>query len=178
MISGFGPIAGADARVLILGSAPSVRSLELQQYYGHARNAFWPIMLSLFGSGAALDYPARIKLLIDARVAVWDVLHALERPGSLDARIVSASAVPNDIGGFLAVHPDVTDVFFNGLAAQTLFRRHVAPGLVLDPAMTFQLLPSTSPAHAAMSFEMKLQAWSAVRHAVNEVQPCQVTSSG
>jgi hypoxanthine-DNA glycosylase len=167
MIRGFEPIAGADARVLILGTAPSVRSLELQQYYGHDRNAFWPIMLRLFGIGAALDYPARIKRLIDARVAVWDVLHAAERPGSLDAHIVSATAVPNDIGGFLAGHRDVTHVFFNGITAQTLFRRHVAPGLVLDPAMTFQLLPSTSPAHATRSFEVKLQAWSVVRDAAS-----------
>ena len=165
MIRGFEPIAGADARVLILGTAPSVRSLELQQYYGHDRNAFWPIMTTLFGWGSMLDYPTRIKRLVDARVAVWDVLHAVERPGSLDAHIVSATAVPNDIGGFLAVHRDVTKVFFNGLAAQTLFRRHVAPGLLFGPAISFHLLPSTSPAHAARSFEVKLQAWSVVRDA-------------
>lgn len=170
MIRGFEPIAGADARVLILGTAPSVRSLELRQYYGHARNAFWPIMLALFAGQSGLDYPSRIKLLTDSRVAVWDVLHAVERPGSLDASIVGESAVPNDIGGFLAVHRDVTTVFFNGVAAQTLFKRHVAPGLSLGPAITFHLLPSTSPAHAARSFDVKLQAWSVVRDAANGVQ--------
>ncbi len=52
MIRGFDPIVGPGARVLVLGTIPSARSLELGQYYGHSRNAFWPIMQALFAGGA------------------------------------------------------------------------------------------------------------------------------
>ena len=64
MIHGLDPIAGPDARVLVLGTVPGVRSLELGQYYGHSRNAFWPIMLALFADRSELDYPSRVALLI------------------------------------------------------------------------------------------------------------------
>ena len=165
MVRGFEPIAGADARVLILGTAPSVRSLELQQYYGHPRNAFWPIMCALFAGGEELDYSGQVDLLVSARVALWDVLRAAERPGSLDSSIAAASAVPNDIGRFLAGHPDVAHIFFNGAAAQALFERHLSSLQATEPALVFRRLPSTSPANAGVSFEAKLRAWGAVKEA-------------
>lgn len=162
VIEGFDPIIAPGARVLILGTAPSVRSLELGQYYGHERNAFWPIMERLFGSGETLGYPQRTQLVTAAGVAVWDVLRQAERPGSLDADIVRASEVANDIAGLLRVNRDITTVFFNGATAQTLFERHIAPDLGNDIAVELVRLPSTSPANAALAFDDKLEAWSAV----------------
>ena len=43
-LEGFQPISSKNARVLILGSMPGERSLEVGQYYAHSRNAFWKIM--------------------------------------------------------------------------------------------------------------------------------------
>jgi len=169
MIRGFAPIAGPDARVLILGTVPSVRSLEAGQYYGHPQNAFWPIMTALFVDdlrleGAQLDYPARVDLLVQSRVAVWDVLHAAERPGSMDSSIVEATAVPNDIAGFLAEHPAITQVFFNGAKAEQLFHRHIAgPVIPGSREVHYHRLPSTSPANASLSFDAKLEAWAVVK---------------
>ncbi len=162
MIRGFDPIAGPDARVLVLGTIPSRRSLELGQYYGHSRNAFWPIMRALFAGGAELDYPARCAMLVRAGVALWDVLHAAERDGSLDSSIAPPSEVPNNVAGFLAAHPGVGTVFFNGAKAEALFRRHVAGALPPNPHLRFRRLPSTSPANAGTTMAAKLEAWRAV----------------
>ncbi len=158
---GFPPVAAPGARVLILGSMPGQASLQAGQYYAHQRNAFWRIMGDLLGAGPALPYAQRLDKLTASGIALWDVIAACERAGSLDADIVGHSVAANDFAAFFAVHRNIAQVFFNGAAAETAFRRRVLPGL---PDLSARLcrLPSTSPAHAARSYADKLAAWSAI----------------
>ena len=86
-----------------------------------------------------------MKLLLSVGVAVWDTLHACIRPGSLDAGITDE--VANDFYSFFDTYPNITHVFFNGSKAERAFRRHALPGLTNARQMTFDRLPSTSPAH-------------------------------
>lgn len=158
--SGFPPVVGEHARVLILGTLPSRRSLELSQYYGHPRNAFWRIMGVLFDAGPDVPYDERTRRVAAAGVAIWDVLDASVRPGSMDAAIDLSTARANDFAAFLASRPDIRLVCFNGKTAESLFRRLVAPNLEKGSnVQRFETLPSTSPAFAAMSFEEKLERW-------------------
>lgn len=162
----FPPIAAPDARILILGSMPGLASLAAGQYYAYPRNAFWPLMSRLLDMPPDLDYPARVAALSRAHIAVWDVLHSCRRRGSLDSAIEDDSLLPNDLAGFLADHPAVSHIFFNGAKAESCFRRHVRlPEASRDIGLT--RLPSTSPAHAGRSFAEKLAAWQAVRAALD-----------
>ena len=104
------------------------------------------------------DYRQRCLALMDARVAVWDVLRQSMRQGSLDADIRIDTAVANDFKGFLADHREIKRIGFNGRKAEALFRRLVLPSLKHD-AYELVSLPSTSPAHAALSFDKKLAIW-------------------
>ena len=160
---GFPPIADAHARILILGSLPGQASLRQQQYYAQPHNAFWKIMGALFGAGPELPYKARARRLVRSGIALWDVCAAAQRPGSLDSSIVHASVEPNDLAAFLAAHPHIGLIGFNGGKAAELYRRLVLPGLPATlRAIRYETLPSTSPAHAAMRFEQKLARWAAV----------------
>lgn len=157
---GFPPIAAIDARVLVLGSMPSVASLARQQYYGHPRNAFWPIMGRLFGAGPELPYDQRQRILCNNGVAVWDVLRECHREGSLDTAIRAESEAANDFAAFFRTHPRIGTIFFNGQKAETAFRRLVLPAIAqLGRKFRCVRLPSTSPAHAGRSFAEKLAAW-------------------
>ncbi len=158
---GFPPVAGADARVLILGSMPGEASLRVGQYYANDRNVFWRIMGDLIGAGPALPYAQRLEKLQDAGIALWDVIAACERYGSLDSDIVNSSIRENDFLAFFAAHRSIRRIFFNGAAAETTFRRQVLPGLA-GTSLQLQRLPSTSPAHAARGYAEKLAAWSAI----------------
>ena len=154
----FPPIAAPDAEILILGSMPGQASLTANAYYAHPRNAFWPIICALLEIDAGSPYEQRVAALLMAKIAVWDVLQSCIRPGSLDADIDPASAVANDLPGFLATHPAITRIYFNGAKAESCFRQHVLPSINAG-GTTLSRLPSTSPAHAALSFEKKLAAW-------------------
>jgi TDG/mug DNA glycosylase family protein len=162
-IHSFPPIVSAASRVLILGTMPGIVSLKAREYYAHPRNVFWRIMGELFGAGLALPYDARVAVILSAGVALWDSVEACVRPGSLDKSITGE--VANDFASFFAVYPDISHVFFNGGKSEAVFRRDVLPTLTGD-RRTYTRLPSTSPAHAGMKLEAKVQAWSVVRKAL------------
>jgi len=159
---GFPPLEPDAARILILGSLPGVESLRKQEYYAHPRNAFWPIMEELFNAGREGFYPERLQRLAAKGVMLWDVLHAACRPGSLDSAIDLRQVEVNHFPSLLKRHSGLSRIAFNGAAAENLFRRHVAKscGDLLD-GVELVRLPSTSPAHAAMTLEQKLAAWRA-----------------
>lgn len=154
--AGFPPVAGRDARVLILGSLPSERSIAAGQYYAHPRNAFWPIMAAV--TGAKGSYAQRIAALLRHKIALWDVLQSSERPGSLDANIRLSTCQVNDFAEFLARHEALQLICFNGQQAAKIFSSRVSPALPGGEIESLTL-PSTSPAHAAMRMEEKQQCW-------------------
>jgi TDG/mug DNA glycosylase family protein len=169
LVCSFPPIAAPDARVLVLGTVPSIASLAKQQYYGHPQNAFWPIMGRLFGAGRDVPYEERKRVLYENGVAVWDVLRECYRAGSLDTSIHVASESPNDIAAFLGEHPRITTIFFNGQKAETAFRRHALSSVEkLGRNYGYVRLPSTSPAHAGRTFAEKLTAWRAITRALRK----------
>ncbi len=163
MLCGFPPIAPRKAQVLILGSMPGVESLKQQQYYAHPRNLFWPIMDKLVGIPVALPYHARTQRLAQAGIALWDVLKACERQGSLDSAITPSSVQVNDFSSFFSAHRQIKAVFLNGRKAYDLFQRHVHSKMI-ETLSTCQImvLPSTSPAFAGMKQEDKLKRWAVI----------------
>ena len=157
-IRGFPPVATASAHTLILGSMPGQASLQASQYYAHPRNAFWPIISELLQIESGASYSVRTRALKSAGVALWDVLHSCNRDGSLDAKIQPGSGNVNDFRRFLGRHRRITRIYFNGASAEMIFMRQVLPALN-GICISLTRLPSTSPAHAALSFAEKLAAW-------------------
>lgn len=160
VLKGLAPVSSKRAKVLILGSMPGAVSLHQAQYYANPQNAFWPILCSLLGLPDGASYDDRLHAMRAAGIALWDVVYQCKRSGSLDASIEKNSIKINKLNKFLVDHTLLKVVFFNGSAAQNIFKRSVQ----LSPPMLrrhieFQRLPSTSPANASWSFVRKKQAW-------------------
>lgn len=149
MESGFPPIEGARAGVLILGTMPSERSLQEREYYAFPRNAFWEVM-EAYGAGRHLSYEERCGRLKVAGIAVWDVLASCSREGSLDKDIKNAT--PSDLIGFHDRHPELRAVLLNGSAAARYFKRFVGE----FEGVQVRVMPSTSPALARKG---KTEVW-------------------
>jgi TDG/mug DNA glycosylase family protein len=145
---------------LLLGTLPGAVSLGSGQYYAQPSNAFWRIMDAVAGASPELPYTQRIQRLADRRIALWDVCAAAERSGSTDVAIRRDTVQPNDFVSFFRTHPAIELICFNGATPWDLYRRHVLPSLDISPrGIRHVVLPSTSNAYAAMSFEAKLAAW-------------------
>jgi TDG/mug DNA glycosylase family protein len=166
-IVGFSPIVSANASVLILGSMPSEASLLRQQYYGHPRNAFWPIMSALLSSPPELCYQLHKEILMENGIAVWDVLQSCSRSGSSDSNIKQTSIRINDLAGFFAENKCIKQVFFNGKMAEKLYKQRILPVLYHRfTYLEYHCLPSTSPAYASLKLEQKIEAWKVIKQYV------------
>ena len=113
-------------------------------------------MEDLLGISSDLPYERRLSDMLKHGIALWDSAHSCVRPGSLDSNI--RDAVANDFESLFMEYVNIRKVFFNGRAAESLFRRHTK-GMAL-PELEYLSLPSTSPANAGMTYEQKLVLWS------------------
>lgn len=157
MLKAFAPILGRKPKVLILGTMPGRRSLELRQYYGHPQNQFWRLLETALGEPLhGRPYREKVAALKRRGVAVWDVLESCRRPGtSLDSAI--RAETPADVERLVA-RSGVKAVFFNGKSSFSFFKRHQGKIAGAEPV----LLPSSSPAYAGMRLADKKKAWRAL----------------
>ena len=158
-LEGLAPIVSPDVVLLVLGSFPGARSLAEGRYYAHPQNQFWKILQALWPSSPlppGTAFSQRADWLLERGLGVWDVYGTCAREGSLDASI--RDAVLNDFAGLDL--PRLAAVAHNGAESFRHAPRVVealrAGGHGELPAYK---LPSTSPAHAAWSFERKRDAW-------------------
>lgn len=148
----FGPVYDENSRILILGSFPSVKSREVQFYYGHPKNRFWKLLAVLYHTEEPESIPQKKQFLADHKIALWDVIESCDITGSSDSSI--KNVVPNDLSVILK-HAHITSVYANGKTAEKLYRKYMEPltGLAVTG------LPSTSPANAAFSLERLEKEW-------------------
>ena len=150
------PFYDESSRILILGSFPSVKSREMQFFYGHPRNRFWKVVSSVFEDRFPETVPERRAFLARHHIAVWDVIYSCEISGSSDASI--RSVIPSDLTPILTAAP-IRSIYVNGRTAEAMYRRCTEP----VTGRKAVCLPSTSPANAAWSPERLIEAWSVIR---------------
>ena len=149
----FDPISNSKTIVLILGTMPGDKSLQLGEYYGHIRNRFWKIISTITKYELPLTYSDKRALLLKTKIGVWDVAHNANRKGSLDSAIEGEE--PNDLNKFITSHKNLKVIGFNGTKAEALFDKY----FVRTPGIKYISLPSTSPANTGISFDGSCILW-------------------
>jgi hypoxanthine-DNA glycosylase len=152
----FGPISSSDTCILILGTMPGDKSIELNEYYGHPRNKFWKIISTITNNDLPTSYSDKKSLLLKTKIGIWDVAHTVNRQGSLDNAIQDEE--PNDLTTFISKHKELKVIGFNGTKAETLFDKY----FTRQKETAYISLPSTSPANTGINFDSMCKHWQLV----------------
>ena len=152
----FKPSIDNSSKVLILGSMPGVKSLEMCQYYAHPQNRFWKVMGAICNEPKLneLDYNLKLKTLLKNNIALWDTIKTCVRDGSLDSDIQNET--PNDIRGLLKKYSGIKTICFNGNKSYSAFKKHFPK--LLEQYKCYKL-PSTSPANARYRLDNLYNEW-------------------
>lgn len=153
----FLPNINEKSEILILGSMPGVKSLDEQQYYAHPQNRFWKLM-EMFCKVYNLNkltYQDKLQILLENKIALWDVLQSCNRNGSLDSNI--QNEIPNNIPELLEKFPNIKIICLNGNKSYSAFKKYF-PDLLKK--YSCHRMPSTSPANARYKLEDLYREWS------------------
>ena len=152
IVHSFEPVYDKDSEILILGTLPSVKSRENNFYYGHKQNRFWKVLATLLKEPVPDTIEEKKAMLLAHRIALWDVIQSCDIKGSSDSSIKNVQ--PTDIGMILE-KTNVTQIYANGNKAGQLYKRYQFPVTGIEATV----LPSTSPANAAWSFDRLCETW-------------------
>ena len=148
----FPPVYDENSEILILGSFPSVKSREMQFFYGHPQNRFWKVMAQVLHENVPHTIPEKKEMLLRHHIALWDVIASCDIAGSSDSSI--RNVVPNDLG-YIISRSRITKIYANGAKSKQLYDKYLSKQLGIEAVQ----LPSTSPANAAYSVERLLEYW-------------------
>jgi len=147
------PIADSQTEVLILGTLPGDKSLELGQYYANSGNRFWNIIAEITGNQVPNMYEEKKTLLLRNRIGVWDVAHKANREGSLDTNMKDEE--PNDLESFIKRHKYLKVIGFNGQKPEKLYDKYFSR----KKGFKYISLPSSSGANTGVRFEEIINKW-------------------
>lgn len=145
IIHPFKPVIFKESRVLILGSFPSVKSREVDFYYGNKNNRFFKILEVIFDEKIGESKEEKIDFLRRHKIALFDVVKSCEIVGSSDSSL-SVKEV-NDIGNLIE-NTDIEKILLNGKKAYEIFQKYIK----IDKVKYFYI-PSSSPANASFSLD-------------------------
>jgi len=161
----FPPVVDAETRVLILGSLPGEVSLAQGQYYANRQNRFWILVGDVIEENLPdMEYPERLQTLLKHRIGLWDVVAEARRSGSLDSNIRDHAS--NDLVALVDTLPDLVAIAFNGGTAAKIGERALGERIKQYRILR---LPSSSPAHAAVPYSVKLAVWRNIRDCLFEL---------
>ena len=148
MFDCFEPVIDKKSKVLILGSFPSVKSREINFYYGNKQNRFWKVLEEYFDEKVPENADGKRAFLLAHHIALWDIIGSSTIKGSSDNELVKKIDSVNDIPKLLQDFPIIQAVICNGKASYNLTTKYF-------PNITAIYLPSTSPANVSF----KKEAW-------------------
>lgn len=150
VVHSFPLIKDKESKILILGSVPSVKSVDLGFYYMHPQNRFWKVLDILFEENFyESDIIEKTRLLIKHHISLYDAAKECDILGSSDSKITNI--VPTNIQEIVK-DTNIMKIYCNGKRSFQIAKK-------TNPEFDIVDLPSTSPANAAWNLEKLVEKW-------------------
>lgn len=153
IIHPFLPLYDSRSRILILGSLPSVKSREEGFYYGHPRNRFWAMLAGVWKERVPMTVEEKKQFILEHHLALYDAIESCDIIGSADSSIRNVK--PANLRE-ITENARIEKILANGKTAGKYFCRYQDENY----QNLFRVMPSTSPANAAVSLEKLIECWS------------------
>lgn len=152
----FEPVVDKNSKILILGSFPSVKSREINFYYGNKQNKIWKIFENFFKEKIGENIENKKAFLLSHKIAMWDIVKSSNIKGSSDSDILKNNYEINDILKLLKKYPNIKNIYCNGKLSYNLTLKYF-------PNLKVNYLPSTSPANVSFKLEPWNKALESIR---------------
>lgn len=149
----FLPLFDKNSKILILGSFPSVKSRQINFYYGHPQNRFWKVISAIFNEIEPKTIEEKKLLVLSNNIALWDSIKSCDIVNSSDSSIKNVQI--NDIKGLIN-NTNINKVIFNGNTSYKMFEKYNKENF---ENIKFVCLPSTSPANAKFKLQDLIDIW-------------------
>lgn len=119
------------AKILILGTYPSVPALENEEYYKDPKNSFWSVLEDVLEEKGLKDtsYKYKEDILKKYGIVLWDSIAECEREKSSDANIIEETARPNNLSRFLQkTARNIEIIIINGVTERSIDNKLGAKG--------------------------------------------------
>lgn len=156
IIHPFSPIISEKCTVLILGSVPSVKSVENGFFYMHPQNRFWNVLGAVLKENltGASNEEKREKLL-KHKIALFDTVYECDIAGSSDSAV--KNIVPSNIPALIE-KTEIKRIFCSGALAYKLLLKYFPQYKNISAQ-----LPSTSPRNATFSESRLIEEWKKIK---------------
>ena len=147
---GFEPIYNKNSTILILGSFPSVKSREVNFYYGNKQNRFWKMLENIYNQTILPDIDSKKEFLLINKIALWDIVKKSKITSSSDNQLTHITLKDiNNIAQILPPNSSITKILCNGTKSFQLAKKFIKTSIPII------LMPSTSPAN----FKFDIEKW-------------------
>ena len=149
------PFVPENAKILILGSLPSIASREANFYYAHKTNRFYKILAGVFNEEEPIGTETRKEFLSKHHIAMYDSIYECDIHASSDAsikKVVSSKIVLDRI----RKENGIKAVFTTGKTSHNIYRKYIGDDDIP--------LPSPSAANAGISLDELIEAYSVIKN--------------
>ncbi len=148
------PFVPSDAKILILGSLPSIASRKANFYYAHKTNRFYKTLAGVFNEEESIETEARKEFLSKHHIAMYDTIYECDIHTSNDASI--KNVIPSkEILDKIKKENNIKTVFTTGKTSHNIYRKYIGNDDIP--------LPSPSAANAGISLDKLIEAYSVIK---------------